>query len=173
MPSPLKPRHGKMEPRFIHWLSDYEQATPGTELFSITTDILGEDSEPQPDGMLNISGGQVRENEDGYLEGPPELVAEIASSTESYDLHSKKREYLVVPLRQRKVFWFSRRGERFEDLPPGADGIFRSQVFPGLWLDPAALLDLDAGRLLLVLRQGLASADHQAFVDRLRTQPRS
>ena len=50
------------------------------------------------------------------------------------------REYVVVAVRMNKVFWFVRRRGKFKELPPHSDGIFRSEVFPGLWLDPVALL---------------------------------
>jgi hypothetical protein len=58
-----------------------------------------------------------------------------------------------------------------EELPPGPDGIYRSEVFPGLWLDPAALLRHDGPRVLEVLRQGLATPEHGAFVARLTGPP--
>jgi Uma2 family endonuclease len=114
-------------------------------------------------------------NIDEYLVGPPELVAEVASSTESIDLHAKRKdyeksgvqEYLVVALRQKRVFWFVLRQGQYQELPPGPDGLLRSEVFPGLWLDPAALLRQDGQALTEVLRQGLASAEHSAFVARL------
>src|SRR5207249_911130 len=110
-----------------------------------------------------------------YLEGAPELVAEVASSRESIDLHAKRddyeqsgvKEYIVVALRQAHLYWFVLRDGRYQDLPPGPDGILRSEVFPGLWLDPAALLRRDAARIKEVLRQGLASPEHAAFVARL------
>jgi hypothetical protein len=55
-------------------------------------------------------------------------------------------------------------------MPPGADGILRSEVFPGLWLDPAAFLKRDGKRLLAVLRQGLAAPEHAAFVAKLASK---
>src|SRR5438094_7619698 len=61
MPSPLKPKHGRSQLKLMGWLSLYEDATPGVEGFDNTTAILGEESEPQPDGYLIISpeaGGQ-------------------------------------------------------------------------------------------------------------------
>ena len=84
---------------------------------------------------------------EGYLVGAPELVVEIARSSRAYDLGAKKadyeragvREYVVVELDPDRIHWFIRRDDRFEELPPGPDGIFRSEVFPGLWLDPEAL----------------------------------
>ena len=180
MPSPLKPRHGRMHMRVAHWVVEYEDATPGTESFDNTTAILGEESEPQPDAYLIVApekGGQMRMNEDEYLEGAPEFIAEVALSTEAIDLHGKKddyeragvREYVVVALRQKRVYWFVSRNGQFVELTPGADGIFRSEMFPGLWLDPTALLRRDAARIREVLQQGLATAEHTAFVARLAT----
>jgi hypothetical protein len=53
-------------------------------------------------------------------------------------------------------------------MQPGADGIFKSETFPGLWLDPEALLRQDLNRLREVLNLGLASPQHAEFVARLR-----
>jgi hypothetical protein len=62
------------------------------------------------------------------------------------------------------------RNGQFEELAPGGDGILRSEVFPGLWLDPAALLQRDSTRIREVLQQGLATPEHAAFVARLAGQ---
>ena len=178
MPSPMRLPHARLQRRVSAWLNDYEEFTPGVEGGDSPTIILGDDSEPQPDCCLYIrpeKGGQVRISEDEYITGAPELVVEIASSTESYDLHSKKRdyeragvrEYVVVALRQQKVFWFILGDGQFTELRLAQDGIYRSQVFPGLWLDSHALLKLDDKRTREVLRQGCTSAEHAAFVKRL------
>lgn len=179
MPSPLRTPHGRSHGRIMHWLIEYEDATPGTEALDNATTILGEESEPQPDGSLIISPphGQIR-LEDEYIVGAPELISEIASSTEALDLHRKKddyelagvQEYIVVALRQMRVFWFIRRGGKFEEMQP-LDGILRSQVFPGLWLDPGALLRKDGKRMREVLTMGLASPEHAAFVNKLAPKP--
>jgi hypothetical protein len=66
-----------------------------------------------------------------------------------------------------EVFWFIRRRGKFKELAPGPDGIIRSEIFPGLWLDPAALFRRDRKRMLAVLHQGLASPEHAAFVKKL------
>jgi hypothetical protein len=42
--------------------------------------------------------------------------------------------------------------------------MYRSQVFPGLWLDPHALFDDDSERLFATLDRGLATPEHAAFV---------
>jgi Uma2 family endonuclease len=178
MPAAMKRPHGRSHSLLIRWLGAYEDATPGVEVYDNATTIMADDSEPQPDACLMIRpdrGGQMRFTEDDYLAGAPEFVGEVAASTESYDLHSKKRdyeragvcEYLVVALRQKKVFWFVNRSGTFEETSPGEDGLFRSQVFPGLWLDPQALLELDGQRVLAALQQGLAAPQHAAFAERL------
>ncbi|HZU38215.1 MAG TPA: Uma2 family endonuclease, partial [Gemmataceae bacterium] len=175
MSSPQKRPHGRCQGLLSRWLDEYEEATPGTEGLDNSTSILGPGSEPQPDACLLIlpeCGGQTWEDEDHYLCGAPELVAEVAWATESIDLHAKKidyekagvREYLVVALRMHRVFWFVRRRGKFKEMVAGTDRILRSEVFPGLWLDPSALLRHDRKRLLAVLRRGLASVEHAAFV---------
>ncbi len=174
--SPAKVRHGRPNGLMVSWMGCYRANTPGTEFLPNTTTILGEDSEPEPDGALLIVGGQTRENEDDYLVGPPELTAEVASSSASYDLHSKRRdyekygiqEYVVVVVRQGRIVWFVRENDRYVELAPDSDGFFKSRVFPGLWLDPQAFLANDYARVFAVLQQGIASPEHAAFVDALR-----
>jgi Uma2 family endonuclease len=136
MPSPLRIAHGRHHMQLSGWLWLYEQETPGVQAFDNVTVILGPESEPQPDGCLIIEpkcGGQVHVKDD-YVNGAPEWLAEIASSTEAIDLHLKKsdyekagvKEYVVVALRQHRIFWFVSRRGRFEELPPGPDGVLRS-----------------------------------------------
>jgi Uma2 family endonuclease len=178
MPSPESRHHSRGHAGIFHALLEYEQETPGTEALSNVTQILNEENEPQPDCSLYFlpgKGGNIQENAQGYLEGTPELLVEIALSSEPIDLGIKKqeyekvgiKEYVVVALKRNRVYWFVRRGEKFEELPPGPDGILRSEVFPGLWIDPAALLARDRRRLLEVVRQGIASNEHADFVAEL------
>jgi Uma2 family endonuclease len=178
MPSPAKADHARPSALLLTMLGLYESETPGVAVISDATTILDAQNEVQPDGglfLLPEKGGQVRIDDAGYLRGAPEFVGEIASSTASYDLHSKKtayeragvQEYVVVAVRQTRVFWFRLRDGVFVELAPSSDGVYRSEVFPGLWLDPTALLQLNSRRLLEVLRQGTASTEHTAFVHRL------
>ena len=53
---------------------------------------------------------------------------------------------------------------------PGTDGIFRCACFPGLWLETAALWDLDLPRINAVLQQGLATPEHAEFAAPLATR---
>jgi Uma2 family endonuclease len=115
-------------------------------------------------------GGQTRIVE-GYVRGPPELVVEVGKASRRIDLGAKKadyeragvREYVFVGIDPDEVRWFARRGDRFEDLEPGADGLFRSEAFPGPWLDAEAFLAEDVDRVVAALDLGLATPEHAAF----------
>jgi Uma2 family endonuclease len=178
MASPQKLPHSRTTRIVGRWMDEYVEATPGTDSFPGATDILGPKSEPEPDDCLLIlpeCGGQSWEDKKGYLCGAPELIVETASTTESRDLHQKKNdyevagvlEYVVAALRSKKIFWFVLRGGKYQEMKPDADGIHRSKVFPGLWLDPDALLRCDRKKLLAVLRKGLRSPEHRTFVAKL------
>lgn len=175
--SPLRIKHGRPDHRFSGVLFAYCAATPGTEGQNNTTTIMGERTEPQPDSALVILeeyGGQTRDGdgEDDYTHGAPELVIEVALSSRSIDLHAKfrdyeragVREYVVHDVSARAIHWFASEGGRFAPLPADADGLFRSRVFPGLWLDPAAFLANDKPALLAAMGRGLASPEHAEFV---------
>ena len=175
VPSPLKSGHGSPDLTLSGLLFNYITHTPGISGFDNATGILGPDSEPQPDISLIIEGGQTRMTADDYLKGPPELIAEIASSSAAYDLHTKRRdyerygvgEYLVVLVRESRLVWFVRPAgpkSGFTELAAGADGIYRSPLFPGLWIDAAALVSQGRRALLEVLDQGLGTPEHAAFV---------
>jgi Uma2 family endonuclease len=122
------------------------------------------------------AGGQTGLSEDDYTTGPPELIVEVASSSASMDLHAKRRdyeqagvlEYVVVVLRQQVIRWFSLQTGTYHERSPDADGIFRSRVFPGLWLHASALLQHDGVAVMDVLRQGLATLEHAAFVQQFQ-----
>jgi hypothetical protein len=74
------------------------------------------------------------------------------------------REYLVAVTGKEQFLWNELTERGYRPLEPGADGITRSRCFPGLWLDPAALWRNDLTRLLAILQQGIATAEHAAFV---------
>jgi Uma2 family endonuclease len=180
IPSPVRlQRHGNPHFRLIVWLGTYEAATPGVEGGDNGTARLDVINEPQPDALLLISptcGGQARISEDDYVEHAPELVAEISSSSVSIDLNTKwevyrrtgVREYIVWRVLENAIDWFVLRDEQFQPLAPDAQGHFRSEVFPGLWLDPAALVRGDMARVLQIVQQGLATEEYAAFVRRLQ-----
>jgi Uma2 family endonuclease len=180
VPSPVRHRlHGEPHSYVTGWLVLYKAHTSGVQVSDNSTVRLDLDNEPQPDALLLIAperGGQTHLSQDGYIEGAPELVVEVASSSVSYDLHTKLhvyrrngvREYVVWRVLDEAVDWFVLREGQYTRLQPGADGLFRSEVFAGLWLDAAALVREDVATVLSAVQQGLASAEHAAFVARLR-----
>lgn len=177
MASPVRAkRHGKPHARIMGWLVAYEAATIGVEVLDNATVRLDTDNEPQPDALLRIeTAGQCQISEDDYIEGAPELIVEIAASTASLDLHKKwhiyrrngVQEYLVWRIYDHQFDWFKLNEGEYTQLEPNEDGIICSQVFPGLWLDKAALLAGDLAKVLAVLQQGLSTPEHQNFVDNL------
>jgi Uma2 family endonuclease len=181
MASPLNTTyHGAPDFNVTGWLSVYRARTPGLAGSSNGTVLLDENTEVQPDVQLCLGahlGGQTRITDEGYVAGAPELVVEVASSSADYDLHVKRRayerngvrEYVVVLTREAHVVWLTLDGAAFRDLEPDSDGILRSLVFPGLWLDPVALLAGDMAAVLRMLEAGLASDEHKVFVEQLST----
>jgi Uma2 family endonuclease len=180
MPAAAAPRHGRVHGLVATWVCLYESETAGMESYVDTTAILGPNSEPQPDAFLIIppeKGGQMKWSREfpEYLEGAPEFVAEVANSSEAYDLHQKRadyerqgvREYLVVALRQKRVYWFASREGAFRELAPDEDGLLKSTAFPGLWLDPDAIVKGNVKRVIDVLHLGLATPAHAAFAEEL------
>jgi Uma2 family endonuclease len=176
---------GRYRAELLGWLEMYHIVTPGTDALGAVAVILDEASEPQPNACLLTTpecGGKTFENADGYLEGPPELVIEVWSGREKYAFEAKRRDYeragvrefLHVSVPESRVTWFTLRGDRYEEIEAGADGICRSEVFPGLCLDATALIRDDAVRLAEVVRHGTTTPEHAAFVGRLaaaRTRP--
>jgi hypothetical protein len=174
MPSPVSAEdHGEPHFDLITVGFIYRAGTPAVRGGDNATLRLDLDNEPQPDGYLRLlpeCGGQAR-LVGGYVTGAPELIVEIAASSASYDLHEKLnayrrngvREYVVWRVWDAAIDWFVLRGGRFEPQQP-RDGIYRSEVLPGLWLASDAVLQGDLARVLAVLQQGLASPEHAAFV---------
>jgi Uma2 family endonuclease len=163
----------------VAWLGLYCSVTPGVLLGDNATTRLDYENVVQPDALLRLDpmlGGRSSVTKDDYLAGPPELVVEIAASSVSYDLGVKRRvyarngvqEYLAAQAYEQRVDWFVLREGVYEALQPDNDGILRSEVFPGLWLPIDALWDGNLARMIAVLQQGLASAEHAAFAAELR-----
>ncbi|MGO9108678.1 MAG: hypothetical protein ACLP9L_05545 [Thermoguttaceae bacterium] len=70
-----------------------------------------------------------------------------------------------VPIRERKAKSAKKNRSRRQRIDD--QGHYQSEVFPGLWLDLAALQRGDVSQVLAVLQQGIASPEHAAFVARL------
>jgi Uma2 family endonuclease len=181
MASPVSTFHGNPHADMVWWLGAYRLATPGTLVADNTTAQLDPRNVPQPDAALYVApafGGTVTISDEGYIQGAPELVVEIAASSASYDLGPKMttyarngvREYVVLRTFDDAIDWFVLRSAAYDPLPPGPDGVHRSEVFPGLRLDGAALLVGDIAQMNAALQQGLQSPEHARFVTELQAR---
>ena len=182
MPSPVRASHGEAHGQAIVWLGTYCIASSGVKLHDNATIRLDLDNEFQPDVLLRIDptvGGRSRISADDYVEGAPELIMEIASSSSSYDLHDKLKvyrrnrvqEYVVWQVYDRRVDWFVLSEDEYVSLPADASGVIHSQVFPGLRLAVEALLNGDLASVLAELQKGLETPEHAAFIQRLGGEP--
>ena len=122
-----------------------------------TTVVLDDDNEVQPDAALwRYEPGGPRITDDGYLEGPPQLVVEVAASSASYDLHEKMRayqrngvqEYIVWRVLDDAIDWFRLVGAEYARVEPDAAGLIESSVFPGLRLNVKKMLAGDMAGVL-------------------------
>lgn len=171
--------HGTPHFDLIGWLWMYQVLTAGVSGADNASIRFNDRNMPQPDALLRIldtHGGRCRVTDDRYLEGGPELIAEIARTTKDIDLGVKRdvyrrfgvQEYIVWRVTDRALDWFALRSGVYELLAPGADGITRSEVFPGLWLDARALINGDSARVLTAAQLGHGSPEHTAFIAELR-----
>lgn len=164
--------HGEPTLIVAVWLN-YALQTPGVLAGSNSTVRLDGVNECQPDGFLFFeAGGGARIDADDYISGAPEFIAEVAASTASVELHEKfnayqrngVREYLVWRPPEHALDWFVLHEGQYVAAAPTDNGVIRSQTFPGLWLNVAALLELDGANVLQTLQAGLASSEHREFL---------
>jgi Uma2 family endonuclease len=182
MPSPVHyHQHAKHNFNLVTWLGENHPATPGVRGCDNCMVRLDFENEVQPDVLLRLDsqlGGRSHITVDDYLEGPPELIVEVAASNAAYDLHEKRRvyarngvqEYLVMQVYEQQINWFGLREGIYEALPLTPAGFLCSEIFPGLWLQPAAFWSGDLGELLATLQAGLDTPEHSAFVVSLQTR---
>lgn len=165
MPSPEKvEEHSRQQGILFLWLGAYQEfhegeveAVPGGSVY------LDDENEPIPDGMLY----RLRPDRfiDGYIDGAPELIIEIANSSVSRDLHQKKEayrrngvgEYIVWRVRNGAIDWFELRDGQYVQRTPDGAGIIESHQFPGLRLDVPAALAGNLKQVLATVRLGQAS----------------
>jgi Uma2 family endonuclease len=179
MGSPVRQRsHGKPHAMIMGWLAIYVAATPAVDLGDNATIRLDLDNEPQPDALLRIEpevGGRSHIADDDYIEGPPELIVEIAASCASYDVHDKLhayrrnmvQEYVVWRVYDQQIDWWELKEGEYQSIAPDDTGVVHSHVFPGLCLNIPALLKGEFAGALATQQAALRSEEHAAFVARL------
>ena len=138
VPSPVRARgHAGPVGVVTTWLVTYGASTPGVSVLVDATVRLDRDNESQPDVLLRMdseAGGQSRLSADDYVEGPPELIVEVAASSAAYDLHDKLRvyrrngvlEYVVWRVHDRAVDWFVLTDDEYRPQVPDAHGVLHS-----------------------------------------------
>src|SRR5262245_13546220 len=75
-------KHAGAHAKLMTWLGTDEAHAPGVLAGDNASIRLDVDSEPQPDAVLLVDpacGGRAKISEDDYVEGAPELVAEISA----------------------------------------------------------------------------------------------
>jgi Uma2 family endonuclease len=177
MASPLRmTQHGEPHASVMGWLLIYKAFTPGVQLGDNCTVRLDLDNEPQPDALLRIeTEGLSTISEEGYVEGAPELIVEVAASTVSLDVHDKLKiyrrnqvqEYIIWRFEDNALDWFRLKNEEYILLKADKKGNIKSEVFPGLWLNLEALLTGNLIQVIETVQQGIATTEHQNFVQQL------
>ncbi len=182
MPSPVRYKsHGEPHGHVLTWLGVYAAFTPYVAVADNATVRLDLENEPQPDVCLRIeetAGGLSSISEDDYIEGPPELIVEIAASSAAYDLHDKLRaykrngilEYLVWRVENEAFDWFVLVEGNYKALQMNEQGIIASPTFAGLTLNVPALLSSDLAKVIDDVQANIKTKKHEGFVERLIRQ---
>jgi Uma2 family endonuclease len=174
--SPIGLRHSDYDVQVQLWLATYAAHTPGIAAGAKATCYMLE-SAPQPDAFLRIlpEHGGSTQDQSNFLHGAPELIVEISESSTAYDFGPKLalyqragvREYITLDTSSKQIAWRVLTGGSYRRRSPGADWIYRSKAFPGLWLDPRHIWSCEGRAMLAVLQNGIDSEEHRAFVARL------
>jgi hypothetical protein len=178
MPSPVSVEHGRRDGLMQLLLATYAARTAVCVNITNATWLMG-GSAPQPDiavRLLPEFGGMT--DTSGFLAvGAPELVVEICRSSRSYDLGPKLAlyqragvpEYLAVLIEDQRIEWRYLEGGSYRLMQPDENGVFKSRIYPGLWVDETAFWAGDSPRSLEVLEAGLLSTECRDFLKRVRS----
>ena len=184
MASPVSEFHSDPHFDLIIWLGNYRSGTPKVRGSDNPTVQFGKGVVFQPDAMLTTPaalGGKSSLNAKNYTVGSPELVAEVAMSSVGLDTGPKRKiylkhgvaEYVLWRVEDEAMDWWTLRDGQYQAIEPdAADGLLKSVVYPGLWLDKPAMLRGDMPAVLAALQLGLASPGHAEFVAKLRESAR-
>ncbi|MCC7020657.1 MAG: hypothetical protein IT332_12920 [Ardenticatenales bacterium] len=74
---------------------------------------------------------------------------------------------VVATAHERGLHWFVLTDGAYVELEPDEDGVYRSPLWPGLWLPADAVWARDAAAALAAVRAGVATEGHAALVARL------
>ena len=162
--------HGYAQVPVIVWLSYYAERYAGVESPGQRLD----DPRLEERAAAGCTGSGYSPNaaagvgdEEGYIhDARTELVVEVSETTRYVNLGPKKaglsagwRWMRRARIRAPDDIYFVAAQEQgvLVQRSIGADGLYRSTVFPGLWLDPVALLKGNPRRLRAVVNLGCAT----------------
>ena len=176
--SPVHRQHGRPHFHISAILGVYVAHTPGLLAGDNESVVLDQDNELQPDLFVGIDaalGGQVIDSEEGALMGVPELVVEVAASSAAYDLHSKLnvyrrngvQEYLALLAFEREMRFFRLTEGEYVLVEADETGVMKSQILPGFWFRSDWFWEGRLAEMLQLVQEGIASPEHQEFVDSL------
>jgi Uma2 family endonuclease len=179
---PLGIPHASNHADLTTLLGIYKLKTPGLQLCDSASVFLSSNDEVQPDLLLRILpkyGGSSKDTYTGYIAGAPELVIEVAHSSRAIDLFKKRKryekfgvqEYMVFCLAPAEIFWFEKDSPNYKSIQK-ENGVYKSKIFPGLWIDEAAMIRTDSDKWMAVLEEGLRSKEHEQFVKQQKSQKR-
>jgi Uma2 family endonuclease len=154
--------HDAQQAAMVFWLAAYAVHHLEVRSGSSATLLLEGDNEVQPDAFAfraRPEGPGARPNEEGYLEGAPQLVVEVAASSAAYDLGIKKElyrrqgvlKYIVWRVLDRAIGWFRLQDGEYVRVEPDERGVIESAVFPGLRLHLEKMLAGDNAGVLAEL----------------------
>lgn len=177
LPLPVSKDHGFYDSRIQAFCGYYAMRTLGTESGTNGNWLVPSDAAPQPDCAISIApeyGGRCTVGE-GLAAGVPEMVSEICHSSRAYNLGPKLALYqsagvnghLAVLVEERRFEWRMLVNGSYQLLDSDAN-VYRSRIFPGLWINEFAFWKDDSETLLKTLEQGLATREHQTFVESLQ-----
>jgi hypothetical protein len=153
--------HAEPNAAIACWLGFYAAHVSDVRVGLHATVILDNRNEVQPDVLAWLPRlGVPRINSEGYLEGAPQLIVEVAASSASYDLHSKKeayrrngvREYVVWRVLDEAIDWFHLREGEYVRVESDASGFIESANFVGLRLHVDHMLVGNMEAVLAALR---------------------
>jgi Uma2 family endonuclease len=138
MPGP-NPRHQRASTRFTTYLTIHVEFAGLGQVFAAPLDLLLADARPaQPDIMVVLNDKLHLISERG-IEGPPDLVIEIASpGTRTHDRSTKLDAYARGGVLE---YWLAEPADQTIDVLVLEDGVYRSLgVFAGETLLPSRVL---------------------------------
>jgi len=177
MPSAVSLPHGDFD-RLAGSVFGYYRLRSGICSGSTNATWLMRESAPQPDLALYLQpeyGGQTKIGPRKLGSGIPELTVEVCISSRSYDLGPKLAlnervgvpEYLAILTEEKRFEWRTLVQDSYQFLQPD-NGVFRSRILPGLWIDEPAFWRADGPRLLTVLEDGMDSPEFLEFKRKLK-----